>query len=142
MKIIFLGHNPIQAALIAAHIYLDKLPSLEQPESLEKLPYRDLLLGPLYIGSDSKGNQVYTLGGGKDLWMVKRSIEDLRNILSFAAGDLLVESVSTRGDRILGWLSKVPPFLGGRHLNLLARQILWRFQHRVLEELVARVKPG
>lgn len=141
MKIIFLGHNPLHAALIAAHIYLHQLPSLEQPESLDQVSCPDQLFSPLYIGSDNRGNQVYTLGGGKDLWMVKRSIEDLRFILGLEAGDLQVKSVSTPWDRVLGWLSRVPLTLGGGYLNRLARRILWRFQHRALEELVDQVKP-
>jgi hypothetical protein len=84
-------------------------------------------------------NWYYKLG--KDLWMVKRSIEDLLNILGIEEGNLMVAPVSTSWDRVLGWLSHIPPPLGGRHLNLLARRILWLFQHRVLQELVKQVKP-
>jgi hypothetical protein len=141
MKIIFLGHNPLQAALIAANLYLGKGPTQKLPEGLNTVPYQDMLFSPIYIGSDNKGNQVYTLGGGKDLWMVKRSIEDLLNILGIEEGNLMVAPVSTSWDRVLGWLSHRPPPLGGRHLNLLARRILWLFQHRVLQELVKQVKP-
>jgi hypothetical protein len=103
MKIIFLGHNPLQAALIAANLYLGKGPTQKLPEGLNTVPYQDMLFSPIYIGSDNKGNQVYTLGGGKDLWMVKRSIEDLLNILGIEEGNLMVAPVSTSWDRVLGW---------------------------------------
>ncbi len=142
MKIIFLGRNPVQAAMVVAQIYLGSRPSLEQWASLADLPRPHLLSGPIYIGSDRAGNQVYTLGGGKDLWMVKRSIEDLRNILGFRSGDLVVESVATRWDLILGWLSQVPWPWGGSYLNFLVGQILWRFQHKVLERAAAQVRQG
>jgi hypothetical protein len=68
-------------------------------------------------------------------------LEGLLNILGIEEGNLMVAPVSTSWDRVLGWLSHIPPPLGGRHLNLLARRILWLFQHRVLQELVKQVKP-
>ena len=38
MKIIFLGHNPLQAALIAANLYLGKGPTQKLPEEPNTVP--------------------------------------------------------------------------------------------------------
>lgn len=123
MKIIFIGHTPVHTALLAAYIYLGR------PHSKAALikGWGDISRDksrPLYIGTDSRGRQIYTLGGGKDLWMVKKSLEDLRDILGFKTEDLIIETVPSRWDGFLSILIKIPPFLGGVHINAWASKIL------------------
>ncbi len=139
MKIIFLGHTSVHAALIAANIYLGKLSDdrLLMIEGLADIS-KDVSQ-PLYIGTDIKGTEVYTLGGGKDLWMVKKSIEDLRDILGFMPDDLIIEIISSRWDRLQSMLRKVPSFLGGRRLDHLISKILLRSEVNELKSLASKL---
>ena len=141
MKIIFLGHTSVHAALIAANIYLGQLQDdgLCMTEGLADVSY-DLSGRPLYIGTDEAGTEVYTLGGGKDLWMVKRSINDLRDILGFKPEELIIETISSRWDWVLGVLMKIPPFIGGSHINYWASKILLSTQIDQLNQAVAKMK--
>ncbi len=132
MKIIFVGFTPVHAALLAANIYLGRLPAsksgvIEGWGDLSRDKSR-----PLYIGTDAQGTEVYTLGGGKDLWMVKKSLEDLRDILGFKTEDLIIETVPSRWDRFLSILIKIPPFVGGVYINCWVSKILL---HNKINEL-------
>ena len=140
MRIIFLGRTPLHAALMAARIYLeDQWEPAEISRGWPDLSH-DLSGPPVYIGSDSGGTEVYTLGGGRDLAMVKKSIEDLRDILGFQPKDLLVIPVSTRWDGLLGLMALIPSIIGGRRLNQVASLLLLRGQEKDLIELTAKAK--
>ncbi len=140
MKIIFLGHTSVHAALIAANIYLGKISDGKLWMIKGFADMSQDVFQPLYIGMDAEGTEVYTLGGGKDLWMVKKSIEDLRDILGFKPDDLIIETISSRWDWILAVLIKIPPFMGGSHLNYLASKILLGTQVSELNQSVAKLK--
>ena len=139
MKIIFLGQTSVHSALIAANIYLGRIQDnkLLMIEGLGDIS-KDVSK-PLYIGTDAVGTQVYTLGGGKDLWMVKKSIEDLRDILGFKPDDLLIETISSRWDRAVAILRKIPSFMGGNHINCFAAKILLRTQLKELQSSASKL---
>ncbi|MDD4627269.1 MAG: DUF3189 family protein [Syntrophomonas sp.] len=118
MKIIFLGTTGVQHALIAAHIYLGQLrerdfASLESYCNLSK----ESSALPIFIGKDERGNQVFSLGVGKDLEMGQKTIDNLVSILGFSSQDLILRPVSIKGEILLVYLTKIPRFLGGQWIN-------------------------
>ncbi|MDD2586324.1 MAG: DUF3189 family protein [Syntrophomonadaceae bacterium] len=125
MKIIFLGTTGVHRALIAAHIYLNKL---ETNDFTFVEGFCDVMKDrsgfPIYIGDDENGNQVYTLGGGNDLPMVEKSISDLVSIFGFSSNELQVKSVNGRGDLLISIVSKIPPILVGSQINYLVSNFI------------------
>jgi len=125
MNILFLGTSGVYHALIAANIYLKK--PVADFNSISD--FADLALEssgfPIYVGEDKQGNQVYSLGVG-DVEMAKKSIEDLRNVLGRSANDLVVKSVSIKGEKLMALLNHIPASLGGR---------LW---HRLIPALILK----
>lgn len=121
MKIIFLGTTAVHAALVAAYIYMEKLDKrdLNNINGVGDV-YLEAKNKVLFIGTDQNGNDVYTFGAGRELLMVKKTIEDLRNLLGYKKDDLKVVIITTPGDRILAWLLKIPLILGGQNI---ARQL-------------------
>jgi hypothetical protein len=129
MDIIFLGTTGVHHALVAAHIYLENLPD-EKYYNLHN--YANLALeaegAPIYIGRDKPGNRVYSLGGGKDLKMAKKSIEDLTALLGYSSRDLLVQTITIPGDKLLAILCGIPPVLGGSLWSELIAAVLLKSQ--------------
>mgnify|MGYP003732792899 FL=1 len=125
MNILFLGTSGVHHALIAANIYLKK--PVADFNSISD--FADLALEssgfPIYVGEDKQGNQVYSLGVG-DVEMAQKSIEDLRNVLGRSANDLVVKSVSIKGEKLMALLNHIPASLGGR---------LW---HRLIPALILK----
>lgn len=137
MKIIFLGTTGIQHSLIAAHIYLEKL---EEQDFRDLEYYCDLSKEssgfPIFIGDDARGNQVYSLGVGKDLQMGQKTIENLLTILGFSFQDLTLRPVSIKAERFLAYLGKIPRYLGGTKINLFFSDIILRQELTAIKENV------
>ncbi|ABI68643.1 DUF3189 family protein [Syntrophomonas wolfei] len=137
MKIVFLGTTGVQHALIAAHIYLGQL-GVEDFRDLEY--YCDLSQEssgfPIFIGDDARGNQIYSLGVGKDLQMGQKTIENLLTILGFSYQDLTLRPVSIKAERFLACLGKIPRYLGGRKINLFFSDIILRQELTTIKENV------
>ena len=137
MKIVFLGTTGVQHSLIAAHIYLGQLGS-EDFRSLKY--YCDLSQEssgfPLFIGDDARGNQVYSLGVGKDLQMGQKTIENFLAILGFSSQDLILRPVSIKAEKFLACLGKIPRYLGGRKINLFFSDIILRQELTTIKENV------
>ena len=135
-----MGTTGVHHALIAANIYLENLPD-EKYYNLRD--YADLELesrgSPVYVGRDKQGRRVYSLGGGKDLGMAKKSIEDLTALLGYSSHDLLVQTVTIRGDKLLATLCGIPPVLGGRLWNCLAAAILLKNQLPSIREKIGHI---
>ena len=126
MNILFLGTSGVHHALIVANIYLKK-PVVD----FNSIPdFANVVLEssgfPIYVGEDNQGNQVYSLGAGSDINMVKKSIEGLRNVFGYSANDLVVKPVSVKGEKLLALLKLIPASLGGR---------LW---HKLLPALILK----
>lgn len=130
MKIIFLGNTASHASLIAAKIYLGKLNEnkLQMPKAFEHNE-KDTSDFPVYIGRDEEGTQVYTLAGGRHVFMVKKSLEDLRDILGCAPNELLIKVVATKWDGIISFISKVPSATGVSFLKYQVSNVLLRHEY-------------
>lgn len=115
MKVLFLGNTAVHTSLLAANIYLRQLPDLNfsQIKGFADIE-QDVSAYPFLVGKDQDGTEVYTLGAGKELAMTKKSLEHLREVLGCAPHDLIVETVSMKGDNLLLLLNWLPP--GGRKL--------------------------
>lgn len=122
MIVIFLGTTAVHTALAAAHLFLGKS-DLSGISTLgdASLESQNRLL---FIGTDEAGNDVFTIGAGKELLMVKKSIEDLRDLLGYKEDDLTVVATSAPGDGLLALLLKIPDALGGRAINRKLSQII------------------
>jgi len=137
MDIVFLGTTGVHHTLIAANLYLNnirdgkyfKVDHYADPE-MEKKGL------PIFIGADDQGNRIYSVGGGKDLIMAKKSIEDLIVLLGFSSRDLLVEPISIWGDKVLPILCSIPLALGGRLWSRLVSAILLKSQLAIIRQKV------
>lgn len=111
MNIIFLGTTGIYHTLIAAQLFLNQ----EQANDLEKISYHDLYLRelsgfPIYVGSTEEGQRVYTLGGGREVILLKKSIEDLRELSGFTQQDLIIKPLLIKSDKVIFFLYKIAAF--------------------------------
>ncbi|HQA07715.1 MAG TPA: DUF3189 family protein [Syntrophomonadaceae bacterium] len=137
MNIMFISNTGTHHALIAANIFLGRLqkPDFRYTEGFCDSAH-DKSGFPIYIGEDSKGRKVYTLGVGKDVFMAKKTLEDLRNILGFTEKELVIEPVSISGQSLIDIISHWPKKLGGDHLNVLVSTYLLRRQFQTIEKTV------
>ncbi|HQE24264.1 MAG TPA: DUF3189 family protein [Syntrophomonadaceae bacterium] len=133
----FISNTGTHHALIAANIFLGRLqkPDFRYTEGFCDSAH-DKSGFPIYIGEDSKGRKVYTLGVGKDVFMAKKTLEDLRNILGFTEKELVIEPVSISGQSLIDIISHWPKKLGGDHLNVLVSTYLLRRQFQTIEKTV------
>ncbi|MGE5391478.1 MAG: DUF3189 family protein [Deltaproteobacteria bacterium] len=108
MKVIFLGTTGVHHALVAANLYITN----DIPHDPSRLPdfadqQKDHDGSPIFVGRDEKGNEVYSLGAGRDVLMAKKSIEELIGVLGFYPQDLLVKPIKVRGDIFFPFINKV-----------------------------------
>jgi hypothetical protein len=141
MKIIFLGTTGVHHSLVAANIYLERL----QGSDFEMLEgYADLDKDnsgfPIYVAQDEQGNQVYTLGAGKNIGIGKKTIEELVAVLGYSSRDLLVKPISIKGDNILYFLGKIPRLMGGAYLNLFISNYILNKEISYIEKEIAEFK--
>jgi hypothetical protein len=132
MKIIFLGTTGIHHTVIAANAHL-KFPldkPFYNPEEFGNLELEATGF-PIYIGEDNNGNQIYSLGAGRDIAMAKKTIEDLTTILGYP-DDLLVKPVSVRGEQLFAIIKSIPVALGGRLWNKLIPAIILKSQLKAI----------
>jgi len=130
MKIIFLGNTAVHASLIAANIYLGNLKDnkFQMLKGFGDID-NDTPNFPVYIGRDEEGAQVYTLAGGRHVFMVKKSLEELRGILGCTPNELLIKAVSTRWDGIISFINRVPSAAGGNFLKYKVSNVLLRQEY-------------
>lgn len=129
MKVIFVGTTGVHHTLVAAEVYLQG----EISGKIEKLPHfadqeKDHVGKPIFVGVDGKGNEVYSLGTGRDVLMAKKSIEELIGILGFSPYDLLVKPVKVKGDLFFPFLNKVSTVLGGKGVGRIMANYLATYQ--------------
>ena len=137
MKIIFLGTTGVHHSLIAAYIYLDELKQKEFAMVKDFSDgYKDTSGFPIFIDRDNHGNQVYSLGAGGNVQMVKKTIEDLVSVLGFNAGDLVVKPIRIKGENLLLWMGRIPKIIGGSVINLfISNYIVKREYFRILKNV-------
>ncbi|MGE5397216.1 MAG: DUF3189 family protein [Chitinophagales bacterium] len=94
MKIIVLGITAVHHSLVVAYIYLGCYPDANHmvPDG-----YCDMILDkrgyPVYIGDDQLGNQVYTLGLGRQMDIGYRAINSFLDIMGVSEDKLLIQKV-------------------------------------------------
>lgn len=102
MNIIFIGTTGVHHVLVAAHMYLGN----EIKEDLNNIKnFNDLkqeMTGyPIFVGDDTQKNHVYTLGAGTEVQMVKRSIEQLTDIMEIPRDNLIVQPIFIKLDKLI-----------------------------------------
>jgi hypothetical protein len=65
---------------------------------------------PLLVYDDGRGNQIYTIGVGKDLQLARRAMAQFMDLLGFQSSDLLIEAVNIKGDKLFLWFMRIPDF--------------------------------
>jgi hypothetical protein len=108
MNILFIGTTGIHHTLIAAHLYLGK----PEPSHYKNIRFwgdrsREALGYPLLIDYDEQRNGIYSLGVGRDVLMVTKSIEQLVEIFNCTEGDLIVKPILIKRERILLFLHRI-----------------------------------
>ena len=108
MNIIFIGTCGVYHPLIAANIHLNGL----NTEDYRKLTFfanheREESGKPLLVGTDSLANNIYALGVGPDVDMVRKSIEDLRLILGASEDELQAIPIIIKSQLLLLILHKL-----------------------------------
>lgn len=91
MKIIYHCYGSAHSSIVAAAIHLNKLPSERNPTYQEIMKVddfdraRDDSIGHLYYrGSDRQGNEIYTMGMGRETNLVKNSILSLVDLYGYS----------------------------------------------------------
>jgi hypothetical protein len=92
MSIVFLCPTGTYTSLVAANLLVGNLKVNCQPHDILNLPYfGNFSKKPgifLYIGTDSAGNKVYTLGTGNEAKLIIKSAYDLVKIMSINPNEL------------------------------------------------------
>ncbi|NLG31979.1 MAG: DUF3189 family protein [Syntrophomonadaceae bacterium] len=134
MKIIFIGTTGVHQALLAANIYLERVSTYQDIDSIDDYfdVSKDTAGFPIFIGQDSCGNRIYTIGAGGDVLIAKKAIEDLVRILGFSNRDMIVKPVNTPGS--LAILAAVR-LLGGKASQSLSRFIIKLEFSRIKEDI-------
>lgn len=108
MNIIFIGTCGVYHPLIAANLYMNKLNSEDYRQLKYFAEHEIERIGkPLALGVDSLKNNVFVLGVGPDVNMVKKSIEDLRFILGSAEDELQVIPIIIKNQLLILLLHKI-----------------------------------
>lgn len=139
MYVIFVGLTGVHHALIAAHVFMGDLNNTEF-RLIQHFCDKDMdQKGSLfYVGKDANGVQVYTFGAGHNPELAAGIINELRDILGFAEGDLAARAVSIPGDAIIAFLSRIPHYMGGNYLqNLLGQVLVGRQFEKIKKETLA-----
>lgn len=126
MKIIFLGVTGVHQALIAAYYYL----GYEPENDFKNLTgFADLKLEasgfPILVGQDQFENMVYALGCETDILMMKKTIEQLADILGSEPNQIRVLPITIPGEKILFILTNLARVTGaGKWYFFLSRLII------------------
>lgn len=141
MKIVFMGSSGVHHPLVAANIFLGRLqkPDLRFTRGFADT-YYDKSGFPIYIEDDQAGNQVYSLGVGTQVEVVRRSIEDLAGILGCGAEDLALKPVSSKRANLLYYLGKIPKYFGGSYINMRISDYIIKKEFASLQEEVNQFK--
>lgn len=113
MKVLFIAPTAVHQALIAGNIFLDWLPddNLSNIDNFGDMR-ADATGMPLFIGKDENDTEVYTLGVGSEIDMLKKTIEDLRYIMDYTEDDLVVYPIEIKGEPFLSLWAKLLAQLG------------------------------
>ncbi|MGI5880892.1 MAG: DUF3189 family protein [Syntrophomonadaceae bacterium] len=113
MKVLFIAPTAVHQALIAGNIFLGRIPDDNLNHINDFGDMRADATGmPLFIGIDKNGTEVYTLGVGSEMDMLKKAIEDLRYILDYTEEDLVVYPIEIKGEPFLSLWAKLLAQLG------------------------------
>ncbi len=139
MQVIFVGLSGVYQALIAARVFIEGV-SGDDTWFIQHFGDREVEKRgePYYVGQDSCGVRVYTLGAGRNQQLAAHVIEELRDLLGFGEKELTVRVVSLPGEKVLAALDYIPAYIGGACLQKLLGQLLIERQlERIKEETLA-----
>lgn len=135
MKIMFIGTTGVHHALIAANIFLNRI---NEPRFKLVRGYADNQLDldghPILVDDDGQGNQIYTLGVGKNLDVGKKVFEHFVQLLGESQESLTIKPVPIKGEKIFLLLQKIPEALGGKIINPFVSNIIIKRQFPQLVE--------
>jgi methyl coenzyme M reductase subunit C-like uncharacterized protein (methanogenesis marker protein 7) len=118
MNIIFLGSTGVHQTLLAAYLHLDLLSG----QDYQLLPhFNDYKLEasgrPLYIGSDTEGRNIHSLGVGDNVEMIAKTIEQLRIILDSSADELEIIPINIKPQRLISLIHQLARFASLKPLS-------------------------
>jgi len=129
MKIIFIGTTGVHHSLVAANLFVNQ----GIPYNLNQIPgfadnnqdHRGL---PIFVGHDDRGNEVYSLGAGRNVLMAKKTIDELVGVLGFYPHDLLVKPIKVWGDSLFPFINKVSSIAGAESIGKMVARYLDSYQ--------------
>lgn len=107
MNILFIASTGVYQGVLAAHLHMGTVPT-----DYNQLPCfgnhdREQSGQPIFMGEDTHGNRIYTLGVGLDIGMVQKCLEQLKTILGADADELLVTPILIRSQDLISFLQQV-----------------------------------
>lgn len=141
MKVIFLGTTGVHHTLLAANLYIMDDAHLD-PGTIPHFADQqiDHEGRPIFVGRDRKGNEVYSLGAGRDVLMAKKSIEELVGVLGFYPHDLLVKPIKVKGDIIFPFINKLTTVIPSQSIGKVLAHYLKSMQMHIIAEQVKGFK--
>ncbi|MDD3365068.1 MAG: DUF3189 family protein [Syntrophomonas sp.] len=141
MNILFLGATGIHHTLIAAHLYLGK----PEPVNFRNIKFwddrsKEMLGYPLFLDQDEQRNRVYSLGVGRDVLMVTKSIEQLVEILNCTERDLIIKPIFIKRERLILFLHRIGGFKTVNHLVLPIIDYLLKKEYAAINQQVKEFK--
>jgi len=107
-NIIFMGSTGVHHTLLAANIFIDPQSGRDYQNMPHFNDYQQEAGGHLiYIGSDSEGVRIYSLGVGSDVEMVRKTIDQLRIILDCSADELKLIPITSKFQRLITLLHQM-----------------------------------
>lgn len=111
MKILFLGTSGVHHPLIAANMFIGRFKYDLRTVNKYCDTHLDRTGYPIYVGDDPEGNQVYTLGVGKEINTAKKALACLLEIFDQPPNQVLITEIRIKGEawiRLAMRISRLP----------------------------------
>lgn len=137
MKIILTGTTAVHHPLVAANLYTG---AIKQADLQYIDGYCDMYLDksgyPIYVGDDQEGNQIYTLGLGRQMDVGWRSIHGFREVMGIPSQELQFVAVHIPGELAIWFAGKLAALpVVGYSLNRLLSDFIIKRNFNMLKDL-------
>ena len=111
MKIIFYGYSGVHSAVVAGAAYLGKL-SAQKAASLQfsEIPFfgcQENKNQLRYLGEDTLGNQIYSLGVQGEMDLIPKSINNFLELFHISSHDLVLINIDTSLSTLTKWGERI-----------------------------------
>ncbi|KJS22525.1 MAG: hypothetical protein VR72_05655 [Clostridiaceae bacterium BRH_c20a] len=111
MPIVYLCSTGTYSSIVAANLHIGRIDEQCKVQDIISLPHFGEFINRtgifLFIGEDSKGDMVYTLGTGCEAQLIKKSALDLAKIMGYQLDHTKLIDMSNYIPKYLGWFNTV-----------------------------------